>query len=83
MDILLVSPRTASFHKSPAVRVEEKSFPALPPGYVEMENALVSVLAIDLPPGDSTVVVVFCPVWGSETVCEMLSVSEIVPLDLW
>lgn len=82
MDVLLVTPRTATFHKASAARLA-KGFLTLPQGYVEMENRSVSVLAIDLPPGNSTVAIVFCPVWGSEPACEMPSISEIVPLELW
>lgn len=82
MDVLLASPPTASFHTATAVRLGGGP-PRSSGGYVEMENSQVSVLAIDLPPGDSTVAVLFCPQWESGLACETVGSAEVVPLDMW
>jgi len=80
--VLLASPPTASFHATVAARLASNS-PVFPEGYTEMGNPHVNVLAVDLPLGDSTVVVVFCPQWESGSACETASYAEVVPLERW
>ncbi|KAK3986376.1 chondroitin AC/alginate lyase [Cladorrhinum sp. PSN332] len=74
LDLVLVSPSTAFFHAAEAVRSKHR------PPQNDLPNPGVGVLAIDLPPGNSTVAVLFCPRYEQGLDC---SVSSLAPLDSW
>ncbi|KAK3372915.1 hypothetical protein B0T24DRAFT_649069 [Lasiosphaeria ovina] len=77
---MLLSPKTASFHTAGALR--QPTDPPLPSATNDMENAGVRVLAIDIPSGNSTVSVLFCPLWTTSTTCDGF-LGGIVPIADW
>jgi len=76
---LLLSPPAASFHTERALRRPTDS--PLPSGSADMENVGVRVLVIDLPSGNSTVSVLFCPLWTDSTTCD--GSLGVVPMEDW
>lgn len=77
MVIVLQSPTTATFHTVAASRQHDHPNPN---GSTDLPNAGVSVLAIEVPPGASTVIVVFCPAWDEETDTRL---PHAIPLAEW
>lgn len=74
----IVSPGDLRFTTLQAVRAADDA--PLPDGGSDLPNTGVTVLAIDVPPGNQTVSVTLTPLWANDT---SISTPKLVPLNSW
>ncbi|KAK0659472.1 chondroitin AC/alginate lyase [Cercophora samala] len=71
LDVVLLSPSAATFYTTKPVR--SPKLPPQPSDQRDLPNTGVSVLAIDLRPGNSTAAVLFCPLSEPDVPCSSTS----------